>query len=540
MSTRSNFKTGGRVLLFFLSLCVSAVSFSCGSKPTDLRALVPADSLIYLETNDLAAAIGPIVENEAFSGLNGRPDISALKGIQLAVAVSGFSLSEEKVTGEHSVARVQPTFVAIADTHAWNWQAVAFAEQKIGEFVMDIYRSDVTQDRADKHGGQYFTWTAADGRRAHALVIGSLVYFGNDEAALERCLSVSRGEIESIANGGKVTQIQASALASGYVSSDGVAQIASIVALMSANEMGDAAEVQSVIAAILPQILRGTVSEVRWTAARPEAPIEAGRLEDRYSITSPEEIARVFAETLAPSGNRDRTLFDSIPNDILVATHYDLAKPNIAWRGLLLTSQTLIDGPAGTLVAPFSSTFAEPYGVRDPELYLSGVGPSILTGNIDPTADKPFVIASMVIPPNVKASLDPELKPDKPLSDEFGFEVMKNADGDLAAAFFDGKVLSGSLDAVVACLRARAAGTVLSKSAAVVDLAVTGATATSLQVDRDIGPAIAAVLFGSEAGQVKAGSVYNIETRFSRTGIERRTVSDFGLIGWIISQFGSN
>ncbi|MEP6789677.1 MAG: hypothetical protein ABJB40_14655, partial [Acidobacteriota bacterium] len=30
---------------------------SCGSKPTDLRSVIPADSLIYLETNDLGNAL---------------------------------------------------------------------------------------------------------------------------------------------------------------------------------------------------------------------------------------------------------------------------------------------------------------------------------------------------------------------------------------------------------------------------------------------------------------------------------------------------
>jgi len=307
---------------------------------------------------------------------------------------------------------------------------------------------------------------------------------------------------------------------------------------MSASEMGDAAEVQSVIAAILPQILRGTVSEVRWTAARPQAPIEAGRIEDRYSIASPDEIARVFAETLAPSGNRDRTLFDSLPADVPVVTYYDLAKPNIAWRGLLLTSQTLIDQSAGDLIAEFSNSFAEPYAIRDPELYLSGVAPAIVTGNIDPAADRPFVISTVAIPQNVRASLDPELKPDKALGDEFGVEILKSADGDLAAAFYDGKVISGNTDAVLACLRARGSGATLGKSPAVVDLLMTGAAASSLQLNRDIGPAIAASIFETEGARVNINSAYNIETRFSRTGIERRTVSDFGLIGWIISQLG--
>src|SRR5688572_4165749 len=81
------------------AICVSlGVVFlcSCSNKPTDMRSLVPADSLIYLESNDLGSAVGPIINNEAFKGIKDRPDVSALNGVQLAITISGFELKEEK------------------------------------------------------------------------------------------------------------------------------------------------------------------------------------------------------------------------------------------------------------------------------------------------------------------------------------------------------------------------------------------------------------------------------------------------------------
>src|SRR5882757_7244485 len=89
-------------LLFSLCLCVSAVNLSCGSKPTDMRSLAPAETLVYLETNDLAAALQPIVDSKPFNEVaKSKPDFSALKGVQLAVAVTGFETSEEKLTDEN-------------------------------------------------------------------------------------------------------------------------------------------------------------------------------------------------------------------------------------------------------------------------------------------------------------------------------------------------------------------------------------------------------------------------------------------------------
>ncbi len=501
-----------------------------------MRTLVPADSLIYLETNDLVAALQPIIDNHAFiKAAKTKPDISALKGIQVAVTVSGFEMTEEKLTDEHSLGRVQPRFVAIVETHAWNWQAVAFAESQIGSFVMDAYRSDVAQEKIEKHGGTWFTWTANDERKAFALVIDSLIYFGNDEPAIEKCLAVKRGEADSIIKTGKIAPAESTTIAAGYVSRDGMAQISSLVSLSMAAKTQGEPEVQSAIAGILPQLLRGTMSEVKWVAST-----TAARVEDRYSITSPDEIARVLSETLTPTGRTDRTLFDLVPDDILSVTSYDLAKPNVAWRSLLLTSKTLADPVPGSLIGEFGIAFAESYGIRDPELFLSGVGPSIVTGNIDQNSEKPVVIASVVIAPNVRAAIDPELKLDKALSDEFGVEVLRAPDGDLAAAFFDGKVITGDAEAVLACLRSRAADRTMGKSPAKVDLLATGASAASMSVDKEIAPAIASVMFQTEPGVVVSASVYTTETRFTRAGIERRVTSDFGLIGWIIAQLAES
>src|SRR5436189_6479603 len=73
--------------------------------------------------------------------------------------------------------------------------------------------------------GKFFTWTAKDGRKAFALQQGSLVFFGNDESAIDRCQAVKRGEAESIAKHSKITDDDAR-IAFGYVSPECIGQIA--------------------------------------------------------------------------------------------------------------------------------------------------------------------------------------------------------------------------------------------------------------------------------------------------------------------------
>ena len=264
--------------------------------------MVPADTLVYLETNDLAAALQPVVDSKPFKEVaKTTPDLSALKGAQLAVAVTGFETTEEKLTEEHSVGHVQPRFVAIANTHGWNFQAVRFAEDKIGSFVEDAYDSEPKLEKSDKHGGKYFTWTANDGRKAYALVIDSLIYFGNDESAIEKSLAVRREEADSIAKTGKVQPAAPGTLASGYVSTDGIAQIASIIGLKLAADVDEDAELRSAVVAVIPERIRSSVTEMRWTMNK-----TAEGIEDRYLVgmpdtAKPDQVMTELAESVTES-----------------------------------------------------------------------------------------------------------------------------------------------------------------------------------------------------------------------------------------------
>lgn len=250
-----------------------------------MRTLVPAEALVYLETNDLAAALRPIVDSKPFTEVaKSKPDFSALKGVQLAVAVTGFETSEEKVNDEQSIGKVRPRFVAIADTHAWNYQAVAFAERKLGTFVADIYNTEPKLEKSDKHGGKYFTWTAADGRKAHALVIESLVWFANDETAIDKGISVRRGESDSIIKPGKIPLAAPGTLARGYVSTDGVAQIANIAAVKIAAESSDDGNLRSTVATVLPELIRSSANDLNWISV-----IGRPGIEDRFTVTRPQQ-----------------------------------------------------------------------------------------------------------------------------------------------------------------------------------------------------------------------------------------------------------
>ncbi len=509
---------------------------SCATKPTDMRTLVPAETLVYLETNDLAAALQPIVDAKPFvEAAKRKPDLSALKGVQLAVAVTGFETSEEKLTDEHSVGRVQPRFVAIADTHAWNSNAVTFAEKKLGSFVASIYDSEPTVEKTDKSGGKYFTWTATDGRKAYALVIESIIYFGNDEPAIEKCLAVKRGETDSILKTGKIQLASPAVLGSGYVSTDGIAQIAALAGLKFASEAADESEVQSAIAGILPQLIRNSITDVSWTSVKTEKGIE-----DRYTIGMPADITAVFAETMEPSGQQDSPLYENMRGLLTSVTIYNLKDPQLAWRSALLVAQKHTDPLAGKIIGEFSGLLAEPYGIRDPELFLSGVGPSIVTALIDVSEEKPILIASVKDLEKVKKSLLPEIKPLVSKDGEPGIETWILDEDDYGIAFVGNFVYIGNGNGVIKCLTQIMIGVETRQSEILRHFGNSSSEIRTVGSDKDSAAKIADILSAKKAEDLDPMSFYSTETRFTKTGIDRRTTSDFGLIGSIIAQLGGD
>ncbi len=493
-----------------------------------MRSLVPADSLVYLETNDLAGALQPIIDSKPFNEVaKYKPDFSALKGVQLAVAITGFETSEEKVNDEQSIGKIQPRFVAIADTHAWNFQAVGFAEQKLGSFVAKIYDSEPTLERSEKNGGKYFTWKAVDGRKAFALVIDSLIYFGNDESAIDKCLAVKRGEADSIIKTGKLQSADPQTLASGYVSTDGVAQIASVIGVKIASEAAEDSEIQSAIAGIVPQVLRNSITEISWTATQ-----KGQQSEDKFLISLLPEVASSLNEAMSPGGQANTGLFRCLPSDASMLTFYHFKNPQSAWSGLLQAAQNKVDPLSANVLAQFSSFLFEPYGVRDPETFLRAVGPDILTAfDAQETA---FLITTVRNGGDVKKSSVASLSPSEGASEE----GVRSWVPDNRTFFKPDEMIIGNSEGIGNCWVAGEYASddkeLLSKMGDIL------APITTIGIDRDSAEVIADILSERKSDRSKANSNYRTETRFTKTGIERKTTSDFGLIGSIIAQLNEN
>jgi len=506
---------------------------ACGSTPVDPRTVLPSDPLLYLETADLGRALKAVTSGPEFRKQAGSlPDLSAMDGISLSIAVTGFQTSEEPLPDQKLILNFKPRFVAAAETNAWNFQTLSFTENQLGGFINEVYGGEVGLVSEEKHGGRFFTWTAVDGRKAFAFVLGSLIIFGNDEGGVESSVSALIGGGGSVATNPKVSAFSRDSLASGYVSKDGVAQLANIAAVSFAIDAGDDDEARGFVAEVMPQIVRNSVTEAVWASKH----LEDGRIEDVYEISLAPDTAGVLSETVTAGDGADTGMKQFIPADAHSETLYRLKDARIAWRSVLLTTRTKVDDLFGDLLTAFAPAFFEPYGIGDGELFLSSVESTLQTVRIDAGGDEVAVIAKVRDLEALKRSVAKDLDLNRPAANLDGAETWRTPDGEVSAAIIGNYIVIGESTTVGKCLEAQKNP----RNAAIDDKTPhSNAPITTRGRDAESGPALLRAIAGDRPGGNELNQNYVIESRFDRNGLRRRTVSDLGLIGIIVAMAGS-
>lgn len=517
-----------------LSAIVASLMFAaCRSEPADLRNSVPPETLVYLETNDLGNALAALTEQPAFGeAAKAKPDLSMLSGIQIAIAVTGFEAEENPVTPENSVLNFRPRFVAVAETHMWNRSALAFTEERLGGFVNETYGGEVTLESRDEPGGRLFEWKAGDGRRVFAFVSGSRLFFSNDESALAAARAAARGETAGVGSNESLARIRSessAALAFGYVSPDGVAQIANFAGVSTAIEATEDEDGRGFIARILPEAIRGAVRDVSWTANR----VENG-IEDRYTLALKPEASTVLRETMVVGGPPSETGAAMISPEVVSATKYNVKNPQIAWRSLVLLAGKSADPSSAQIISIFSGGVLDPYGIDDAEMFLSSVDSEIWTAAFDAEGDKSIAAATVKNMEAFRKSIS-DIDFSKPAENVNGAEVRKSADGELVVAFIGNQTIFGDAESVAKCLAASVEGKNLTKHQMWPRLSQNGAVATT--IGRDQTDKVIDALGEKKSENIQVFTSFSSETRVGATGIERKTLSPFGLLGRIMEQF---
>ncbi|MDQ3041533.1 MAG: hypothetical protein M3R11_04030, partial [Acidobacteriota bacterium] len=100
----------------------------------------------------------------------------------------------------------------------------------------------------------------------------------------------------------------------------------------------------------------------------------------------------------------------------------------------------------------------------------------------------------------------------------------------------ENKLILGDGESVLKCLQAKQAGQSIIRTGIFQLFSDNKTVAATFGTDYDSAKKIVGVLATNKNEHRKLATFYFTETRFTEKGIERKTVSDFGLIGTILKQ----
>lgn len=530
------------ICVYLLLIFPAVFLFACRTaQKTDMRTLAPAETLVYLESNDLGETLRALTENEAWKeAAQAAPDFSAFKNVQIAVAVHGFEASEKQITGESVDLNFKPRFVLIADTHRWQSTAASIAENQIGNFARKTYGDDVKLEKSSKRDAAFFVWANVNDskRKLFSAVSGGVIYVGNDETLIDKCLAVSRGEAESLSKNENLARARGAnenLLAFGYVSPEGIAQIANLAGVSVAVESSEENVVRSFIAKILPGALQKTAKEIVWSARKTN-----GGIEDTITVKTDGEVSSVLKETLVPAAGKQFSAAKFLPVEFDSITRYNLQNPPIAWRSVLLVAARQTDAGSAKILTAVADSFFEPFGVTSADDFLNAAGAEIVTARFDEEGDKQIVIAEVRDVEKIKKSVAEEIN-FKAAPEKVGAgEIWKSTDGELAAAFVEDKLILGEKASVLNCLQAGTGERNFSKTIQFQYFLKNSAPAATIARDAETAGKIVEVLGTPGENKNNYAAFYTTVTSFGEAGIKRRIVSDFGLIGTIIEKLGDS
>ena len=542
-------------------------------RKVDMTSYVPADSLIFIEANDLPDIASGLVSTDAWKALApaagirsdlghlgwlgrlaswtgiGSADAVVFSRAQIAVAVLGFD-----ATGAGDALKIRPRYAVVAETHTGETRTRSAIEGRVGDFARRAYGNpQVEQNEAD--GVKLTTWKSVDGeRRIVAAVSGSVAIVGNDESAVQACLAVQRKDRPSLKGNPEVEEMRrrvggTDALAFGYASAEGAARLLELKAITYAGQISADPRAQSAAASLLPALARKILGRVGWSTR-----LSNGMIEDRYYLSLQAGVAEKLRSVMSPDSKAGFAAFELLPPDTQSTSRYSYSDPAGTWRGLNTTVTSQFDTLGAILIGRLLRVSLTHYGIDDPDTFMQAIGSELVTANIDEQENSAVTVVELRDEPTLRAFVTKRLGA-KPRSEMIGDAEMlvSNNDKRDAASFVGKHLLLGKVEAVRRCLEARLKGQTLGNSdsfrksqsslgagpALVIQFYDDQPSASSFVRAIAAQKAISEqALNGAKLNEALGGLRYAFsETQLMDGGFERKTRSSFGQFGLLATQF---
>jgi len=531
-----------------------------------MAAYAPADALVYLECNsllDLGTAItgtdawhklappgmGPVKDGWSTffvrnTGIGPTASVIASRA-QLAFVVLDLTTLDRGNGLEY-----QAPMALLIETHTIESRVKSLVEKMANDFATHAL-SGAKRDQLAIDGSQVSRWMSADGRdQVLAVADGSLAIIGNDQKAISACLAVHRGQRAGMLHRPELERMRAQVGAnSGDSLSFGFISAANATKLITAGA-------PKVLGPLLQQeqfkrlISNGAskfVGDIGWSSHTAK-----GGIEDRYFIQTRPEILSGLKSGFVPTQVDFGGAWDLLPPHIYSVTSYNMRVPADAWSALGTTVSAQLDVVSAVL---FTTTFKEllgPYDIDDPETFLKAIQPDLLTVRMESQSERALVIAGIASPDDLRKFVGRRFGPN-PRSEKIGAsELFISADEDFAASFAGDFFLLGSPDDVRRSLSTRESHKTIATSSSALESVShfldkpTSAPVITFVNESDRAVSVVNTITALRGSAVDQTSIdraarelpYSVtETEIGSAGFQRRTRSNFGIFGYLLTSF---
>lgn len=538
----------------------------------DMAAYVPADSLVYLESNsplDLAQALRNTDAWQKLAPYYGwKSDRWQDRWLNYIARVTGIGSAQNVIA-----ARAQVAFVMLDLTHNVSGDTLEFKSHQalivetqtspmrmkpvIERWVADLAKrtyGQATFARVEKDNEEFLQWTSPDGGRKLVVTFdGTVAIIGNDEQSVTACLAAHGGKRPSLANQPELAdmrvRMQASqALAFGYVPSTRAPELLAQSLPLFADTIPEAVQVLLTAAALR------VVGTIGWSAHA-----FGGGIEDRYFMSLKPPVLARLRPAFASSAKQLPDSWSFLPGDTFSVSNYNLNDPARAWEKLKAALSSQVEFGTAVGLGKLEERAFQPYGIEEPDRFLQAIKPEVLTARLDVSSERPVVVAHVADESALKQFVARRFG-SHPLTEKLDKDdLIIAADGHLAATFAGDYFLLGSPEDLRRCLLARVRQATLTSSSsdlkrvrqftsaeneapAVVTFTPDDDRARSffntLSALRGAGPP--PITSADVKRTLSALPHAETETRLVSEGFERRTWSPFGLFATLVSFLSRN
>ncbi|MEP6912356.1 MAG: hypothetical protein ABI923_06360, partial [bacterium] len=530
----------------------------------DMTSYVPSESLLYLEVNNLPRIAKGIVDTSKGLSIGAQLKSSPFRvtWIGRLARWTGIGTTEEVIlarsqfamvilaldaTDDQPTLRIRPAAALLIETHTSQRRMRPAIEKQIEQLARRVY-AQVSIKRKNIDGIEFVEWVSqADGRSIVATFLDSLVIVGNDELAVQACVAARRGTRPSLASNKDLSAMRDrlrgdSAAAFGYVSSDGLGKLLAFAAPLYVDRLSTSSEAQRILASLAGKLFQSA----GWAAG-----FEGGRIEDRYFVSLPHDVASNLREAFAAGPTTTANAIRFLPADTYSFTRYNLRDPLLAWRGLNKALSSHVDILGAVMITPLLKAALSPYGIDDPDTFLGAVGSEIVTVRLDEGSTPSVLIVQPHDPAALQRLISKRLGAGVRRELVGGYEMLVSSDeSDIAASFADEELLIGPPALVGRCLLARSQQSTLDSvsSYKLVSRNVPYPPPLAITYSRDLKSAqdFLSIISGRQVQPISGTAASRPEipyavsaTAFTDEGFEKRTNSTFGFFGTLAAQFDS-